>query len=330
MILTNSFLSAARLYVLILLGAIFFHSVPVGAHEKVVVVPLLESTAASPQFRITATDEMPIVGEGRLEYTSDSKPDSRSIWGSVCNHCFEGADNCSNVGFAPKSVSAAMAICNDIGFSGGRVLPDNTSARTDSNFFALDDVVCPDGAGSFSDCSSTEVENCSSGDEVYIECTTTKPRIYFPGFTWSCADGFITGAVPAIPDFDFMKIDDTDPLNPAIVESDFVDAREGDSFRLGVGLIDRGSDQQRGVYWITSMLIGPTYPSGLLISEGDNTQAGGCSNSGGKLLQPDIPQSWSYPLKGINGYTWILSGGIELDASGLILKYSDTSIELRL
>lgn len=199
----------------IFLLLLLFISVESIAHNNVVVVPLGSDDAKVPAFRIVPTDDdPPVAGRGRLEYTADPKPSGISLWGKVCDDCFEGSVGCSTG--SHKTHSAAHAVCKDLGFDSGLVDVNDTSAATSTDFFALDDVICPDGAQSFSQCTSTTNENCASGEEVFIECFTAPPEIRLSGFTWSCATGLV-GSFPAMPNNQWVDIDDTNPLNPVLI-----------------------------------------------------------------------------------------------------------------
>ncbi len=161
------------------------------AHNKVVVIPLGETTSnientvkIRPSFRIidtSNTGEAPTLG--RLEYTSDERPSSKSVWGKVCDDCFEGGHgDCPATSNSPHS--AAIAVCKDLGFDRGEVLPDGIASSTGALDFTLDNVVCPTGSNSFTDCTSEHHNSgsgmCSLGDEVTIACSND-PVVVDPG-----------------------------------------------------------------------------------------------------------------------------------------------------
>ena len=192
------------------------------AHNKVVVIPMAGDDAKVSAFRIVPTDDdPPVAGRGRLEYTADPKPSGTSLWGKVCDDCFE-ATACSAAPITPTTHSAAQAVCRDLGFDSGLVDQSDISATTPSNFYSLDDVRCPDGALSFSQCTSSVEENCVTNEEVFIECFTANnaPEIRFDGFTWSCATG-VVGSLPAFPNSQYFDIDDGNSLNPVLITAAF-------------------------------------------------------------------------------------------------------------
>lgn len=180
---------------------------------KVVVIPLAGDDV-QPSFRIvptTANEEA--ATSGRLEFTSDKNPSPRSNWGKVCNDCFEGNNDCF-VAPIPSTNAASIAVCKDLGYLTGQALtsaPNNTGGLG----FTLDDVICPDGAQSFSECSSREfnTSNCVAGEEVDIQCFAEAPKIVVPGFTLDCSAGFSN------PDANrFENIDDSDLNTPFLFE----------------------------------------------------------------------------------------------------------------
>lgn len=145
-------------------------SINVHAHDKVVVIPI-EGDNPAPQFRIvpwgTGTTE---ANRGRLEYTADTNPTPRSTWGTVCDDCFAGDNDCDID--TPGTHAAANAVCNDLGYELG--LLDNSFGNTGNLDFTLNDVRCPSGADSFRDCTSTSVDNCSASEQVGVNCMDAK------------------------------------------------------------------------------------------------------------------------------------------------------------
>lgn len=203
---------------------LFAHASFSNAHNKVVVVPLGGDEKVS-QFRIVATKDPVVAGQGRLEYTDDDKPDGQSLWGKVCEDCFEGENVCPT-NPAPSTDKAAQLVCKDLGFATGVVDTADTSANDGVDFFSLDDFSCADGATSIDDCTSGTGHNCFAGLEVYIQCLTSVPEIVYPGFTWSCSG--LTGVFPSFPD-QFNDLDDSDIRNPVIIAAPFGDGE----FRQG-------------------------------------------------------------------------------------------------
>ncbi|MEE9447499.1 MAG: scavenger receptor cysteine-rich domain-containing protein [Arenicellales bacterium] len=152
------------LIILALLNFTFISSA--SAHDKVVVIPLGGDDAPLPQFRIIGlggSDGQ--VYNGRLEFTADTTPDQNSLWGTVCDDMFSNNNN------------AANAICQDLGFSSGGTVLQANNTPDGTGFVILDDVVCPNGADSFSDCTHNDyhVKDCGHSEDVGVVCTPNAP-----------------------------------------------------------------------------------------------------------------------------------------------------------
>ena len=136
------------------------------AHNKVVVVPLGGDEATPPQFRIIGTGGSDgKVFTGRLEFTADTSPDANSLWGTVCDDVFDHNNN------------AASAICQDLGFTSGGAVVGSGSVTDGAGFIILDEVLCPNGADSFSDCTHNpyNVNNCAHNEDVGVTCIPNAP-----------------------------------------------------------------------------------------------------------------------------------------------------------
>jgi len=276
----------------ILLLPLFFIAFNSIAQNTVVVVPLIESVVVppSPSFRIVSTDDdPPVVGRGRLEYTTASNPGGTSLWGKVCDDCFAGNNSCPSA-TTPSTHAAAQAVCRDLGFDSGLIDVNDTTAQTPVNFFSLDNVTCPDGALSFSQCTSSTVENCASGEEVFVECfnDANSPEIRFDGFTWSCATGLV-GSFPALPNSQFIDIDDTNPLDPVLITAAF-----------GVGAMRYGFEESGSEL--------------LVIFNGPSRNRSYNSSSSGQNSCPEpitvATESFEFEVTGLGtGLTWLVSGG---------------------
>lgn len=200
---------------------IFCAATLVNAHNKVVVISMAGDDAKSSQFRIVKTKNNAPIGHGRLEYSNDSNPTAKSLWGAVCDDCFDGTQ-CPGP-TPPSSITAAIAICKDLGFAYGQENSRANGQITDVGLFTLDDVNCPAGANSFSQCTATTDAasiNCSAGESVYIECSDTLPKLVMPGFKWSCASGVHDGPTYSFPS-DFVDFDDSDMNNLKFVSASF-------------------------------------------------------------------------------------------------------------
>eukprot|EP01051_Picozoa_sp_SAG22_P003500 SAG22_NODE_172_length_16609_cov_14.370806_2_plen_2010_part_00 len=82
-------------------------------------------------------------------------------WGAVCDDIFDSNTN------------AAIAFCATLGYSGGTQY-DTTHG---SDEFAADDITCPNGASSISECSSSRVpytDNCGDSETVGIYCNVRR------------------------------------------------------------------------------------------------------------------------------------------------------------
>lgn len=146
------------------------------AQVKVVVIPIAgDNPVPAPQFRIVPWSRVYLqpteANQGRLEYTADSNPTPQSNWGTVCDSCFagDGTDCPTNT---PSKHAAANAVCMDLGYSLGLVdTRYGSSGRLD---FTLEDVRCPDGADSYSDCAGSSSNTCNISEQVGINCIDAK------------------------------------------------------------------------------------------------------------------------------------------------------------
>lgn len=129
---------------------------------KVVVIPMMGDNPA-PQFRIVSAGSTTEANRGRLEYTADPNPSPQSTWGRVCSDCLDGT-----CGAGSERNSAATAICKDMGYTTG--ILDNSFWDSGSLGFLLDSVICPEGANSFRDCSSSKEIDCSVYDQAGVYC----------------------------------------------------------------------------------------------------------------------------------------------------------------
>jgi len=212
------------------------------AQKVVVVVPLAgDDVVRSPSFRIvptTANDEA--ATSGRLEFTSDENPTPKSNWGKVCDDCFEGNNFCPLPPTPPRTHSAAVAVCKDLGYETGIALTGALNS-IGSLGFSLDNVVCPDNAQSFDECTSStfNTSNCILGEEVDIQCFAESPKIVFPGFTLDCA------VEEDVSPFDFSRINDNDLSNP-LLEDTFDD----DVVRSGANVVDFGGGDVRTTFFL--------------------------------------------------------------------------------
>lgn len=136
------------------------------AQNTVVVIPLAGDDYTPPQFRIVGRGTG-TVQFGRLEYTADKTPDVNSLWGTVCADVFENNSN------------AANAICKDLGYSSGGTpaLASPGFFDAGTGFIILDDVLCPNGAESFSNCSHRPyfTHDCDHSRDIGISCTPNAP-----------------------------------------------------------------------------------------------------------------------------------------------------------
>lgn len=135
------------------------------AHDNLVVIPITGGDADLPQFRIVPTGVTTDANRGRLEYTADKNPAPQSIWGNVCDDGFDGSRS------TPIN-AAANAVCQDIGYKAG-VLDDNYQS-TGGLGFSLDEVTCPYGADSLSDCTYITNHNCSAPEQIGVHCFNPK------------------------------------------------------------------------------------------------------------------------------------------------------------
>lgn len=139
------------------------------AQNKVVVVPLDATPSAVPnQFRIVPEPDINGDGlqasDGRLEVRIGHLFDLKTneyVHGTVCDDSFDRNDN------------AANAICQDLGYSGG-VLRDSEKITDgkEGTPIVLDNVECPDGATSFSQCTANTFleHNCEHSEDVGVTC----------------------------------------------------------------------------------------------------------------------------------------------------------------
>ena len=103
--------------------------------------------------------------------------DGRS-WGAVCDDGFNSA--------------AAQSFCHDMGFSSwSQGTQYDTTHGSDS--FALDDIICPSGADSVSDCHvsghGAYSDNCSDGETVGIDCNPSGGHFETSGDCFSTDGG---------------------------------------------------------------------------------------------------------------------------------------------
>lgn len=139
------------------------------AQNRVVVVPLDASPGIVPnQFRIVPEPDAEGDGlqasDGRLEIRIGHQFDLKAndyIYGTVCDDIFDDNNN------------AANAICQDLGYSGGVLRDSNdiTDGAAESPI-ALDNIECPNGATSFSQCTSNRLleHNCDHEEDVGVTC----------------------------------------------------------------------------------------------------------------------------------------------------------------
>lgn len=292
------------LRVAITAAALLLFTGVVAAQNTVVVIPLQgDDVVRNPSFRIVpdvATGEA--ATSGRLEFTADANPGPASNWGKVCDDCFEGDNSCPTTP-PPSTHAAAHAVCRDLGYATGFVNTSGPNA-TGSLGFSLDDVVCPDGAASFSDCTSRAVNthNCSSGEEVTIECTVELPRVVIPGATLNCALGFSNPGSN-----DFTNLNDTDPLNP-VVE----DTASEDTLLLRWSFIDDPFETNTvSVRILAIPALGPNYDREVPCDGSPSTIRG----------------NESFTIQGETGLTWRVSTTISEPSAG-VLEIGDITIEL--
>ena len=131
------------------------------AHDEDVGVKCFKS---SPKFRISEDSctsgacDSSSVSEGRLEVSfSDG-----SVWGTVCDDGFN--DN------------VADTICREMGFAHGTMLHETNFHPGDfSQTILMDNIVCPNGAASFSGCTSEGAHDCRHAEDVGLTCTISEP-----------------------------------------------------------------------------------------------------------------------------------------------------------
>ncbi|MCH2189641.1 MAG: scavenger receptor cysteine-rich domain-containing protein [Gammaproteobacteria bacterium] len=140
------------------------------AQNKVVVVPIGDDLpkVVGSKFRIVPEEDTEGDGrqasDGRLEYRIGNLYDldkNDYSWGTVCDDNFDDNDN------------AANAICQDLGYASGVLRGSENISDGEGVPIALDDISCPSGATSFSDCSSNDlfIHNCDHGEDVGVTCS---------------------------------------------------------------------------------------------------------------------------------------------------------------
>ncbi len=174
---TSFLLNAAHQVIISIIAFSVLVALNVHAQQtKVVVIPL-GGDEPSPSFRIVPGATTSVLNgnpvdpdRGRLEYTFDPNPDPTSLWGTVCEY---GLDDYYKVG---------DAICKDLGYRGGNtMLSASIIPGTSENvIISMDQVACPDGASSFSQCSfrkyfgleagGTPEGNCTHDNDIGINC----------------------------------------------------------------------------------------------------------------------------------------------------------------
>ncbi|MDB4512058.1 scavenger receptor cysteine-rich domain-containing protein [Arenicella sp.] len=276
------------------------------AQTKVVVIPLAGQDVEEvrqPSFRIVPTTiNEEAATSGRLEFTSDDNPSPKSDWGKVCDDCFAGANNCAATP-TPITDAASVAVCKDLGYETGISVPNLGS--TGMLDFSLDDVVCPEGASSFDDCTSApfNTHNCSVGEEVYIQCLISVPEIVYPGFTWSCEG--LTGNLPSFPD-QFNDLDDSDLANPVIIAAPFGDGEFRESF------FENGNS--------FTFILRDVTPSESYNYESHRFDF--CPEP----LRVDS-DTWEFDITSTQGRTWVVTGGY--NATSTLFTFEDLIFRLK-